>query len=219
VKRREFITLLGGAVAPWPLAARAQQPDRVRRVGVLLQDNAEAEALRTELREGLRKFGYVEEQNIRFQVRSANEQLDLLPSLAAELVAIKVDVIVAVFTPSALAAKRATTEIPIVFLAGDAVGTGVVTSLARPDGNLTGLSILGAELQSKCVEVLRDMLPSLHRVAALAYAASPFSKSFVDQVQLAGRATGIEINPIIMLNGPDEIDRAFETMEKARPMP
>ena len=188
MQRREFITLLGGAAVMWPLAARAQQPDRMRRVGVLLQENAEAELLRRELREGLRKFGYVEGQNIHFEVR--------LSLHAAELVAIKVDVIVAVFTPSALAAKRATTEIPIVFLAGDAVGTGVVASLARPGGNLTGLSIMGAELQSKSVEVLRDMLPSLRRVAALAYAASPFSKPFVDQVELAGRATGIEIDPI-----------------------
>jgi putative ABC transport system substrate-binding protein len=214
MRRREFITLVGGAAA-WPLAARAQQLDRIRRVGILVQENADAESLRTELREGLRKFGYVEGQNIRFEIRSADEKLDLLPSLAAELVAIKVDVIVAVFTLSALAAKRATTEIPIVFLAGDAVGTGIVASLARPGGNLTGLSIMGAELQSKCVEVMRDMLPSLRRVAALAYAASPFSKQFVDQVKLAGRITGIEIDPIIMLKAPDEIDQAFEAMEKA----
>jgi putative ABC transport system substrate-binding protein len=219
MKRREFITLLGGAAASsvaWPLAARAQQPDRMRRVGILVQENADAESLRTELREGLRKAGYIDGQNIHFEVRSANEKLDLLPSLAAELAAIKVDVIVAVFTPSALAAKGATTEIPIVFLAGDAVGTGVVASLARPGGNLTGLSIMGAELQSKCVELLRDMLPSLRRVAALAYAASPFSKPFVDQVQLAGRATGIEISPIVMLKAPDEIEQAFDAMEKAR---
>jgi putative ABC transport system substrate-binding protein len=186
------------------------------RIGLLLQDNAEVESLRTELREGLRKSGYVEGQNIHFEVRSADGKLDLLPGLAAELVATKVDVIVAVFTPSALAARRATTEIPIVFLAGDAVGAGVVASLARPGGNLTGLSIMGAELQGKCVEVLRDMLPSLRRIAALGYAASPFSKPFIEQVELAGRATGIEIDPVIMLNGPDEIERAFDTMKKAR---
>jgi putative ABC transport system substrate-binding protein len=151
MKRREFIGVLSGAALAWPLAARAQQPDRMRRVGILVQENADAESLRTELREGLRKFGYVEGQNIRFEVRSANEKLDLFPELAAELVSSKVDVIAAVFTPSALAAKRATAEIPIVFLAGDAVGTGVVASLARPGGNLTGLSIMGAELQAwKC---------------------------------------------------------------------
>jgi putative tryptophan/tyrosine transport system substrate-binding protein len=216
MRRREFITLAGGAAAAWPLAVRAQQPDRVRRIGVLLLDHAEAESLQTGLREGLREFGFVEGQNIRFEVRSAGGKLDQLPSLAAELVSIKVDVIVALFTPSALAAKQATGEIPIVFLAGDPLGTGIVPSLARPSGNLTGLSTMGAELQAKCVELLRDMLPSLRRVAALGYAADPFSKSFVEQVQLAGRSTGIEMHPILMLKGPDEITRAFDIIEEAR---
>ena len=139
----------------------------------------------------------------------------MLPRLAAELVATKVDVIVAQFTPGALAAKQTTTEIPIVFFAGDPVGTGIVPSLARRGGNLTGLSIMGAKLQTKCVELLRDMLPSVRRVAALGYATDAFSKQFVDLIQLAGRATGIEVNPIMMLNGPHEIGGAFEAMEQA----
>ena len=214
MRRREFITLLGGAAAAWPLAAVAQQTDRVRHIGILLLGNAEAASLRTELRETLRKSGYVEGQNLQFQVRSADGKLDSLPRLAAELVAAKVDVIVAQFTPSALAAKQATTVIPIVFVAGDPVGTGVVSSLARPGGNLTGLSILGAELQAKCVELLRDMLPSVRRIAALGYATDPFSKQFVDLIQLAGRTTNIEIDPIMMLNGPHEIDGAFEAIEQ-----
>lgn len=216
MRRREFITLFGGTAVAWPLAARAQRRDGMRCVGVLLQGNAEAKSLLTELREDLRKSGYVEGENIRFEVRSADGKLDLLPSLAAELVANKVDVIVALFTPSALAAKRATSEIPIVFLAGNAVEAGVVPSLARPGGNLTGLSVQGAELQSKCIELLRDMLPSVRRIAALGYAADPYSKPFLGQVQLAGRITGIEIHPVMMLNGPDEIDGAFEVIEKAR---
>jgi putative tryptophan/tyrosine transport system substrate-binding protein len=215
MKRREFIGLLGGA-AGLPLIARAQQPERMRRIGVLLLVNAQAESLRTGLREGLGKFGYVEGRNIQFEVRSADGKVDRLPSLAAELVATKVDVIVAIPTSSALAAKQATSEIPIVFQAGDAVGTGVVASLARPGGNLTGLSTMGAELQAKCVELLHDMLPSLRRAAALGYAADPFSRPFVHQVQLAGRSTGIEIDPIMMLKGPGETAGAFETMEKAR---
>src|SRR5262249_2475359 len=98
---------------------------------------------------------------------------------------------------------------------GDAVGTGLVQSLAQPGGNLTGVSVLGAELQGKCVELLHDMLPSLRRVAALGYAADPFSKPFVDQVQLAGRNSGIEIAPVMMLHEPGEIDAAIEAMEKA----
>src|SRR5262249_2365648 len=164
----------------------------------------------------LRKSGYAEGQNLQFETRSADGNLDLMPRLAADLVAAKVDVIVAQFTPSALAAKQATTEIPIVFVAGDPVGTGVVPSLARPGGNLTGLSIMGAELQAKCVELLRDMLPSVRRIAALGYATDPFSKQFVDLIQLAGRAIGIEIDPIMMLNGPHEIDGAFEAIGQAR---
>ena len=215
LNRRELIALIGGAATTCPLAARAQQPDRLRRIGILLMGNAEAASLRTELRESLRKSGYVEGQNLQFEARSADGKLDLLPRLAAELVAAKVDVIVAQFTPSAVAAKQATTEIPIVFFAGDPVGTGVVPSLALPGGNLTGLSIMGAELQAKCVELLRDMLPSVRRISALGYATDPFSKQFVDLIGLAGRATGIEIDPIIMLNGPHEIDGAFEAMGKA----
>ena len=183
MRRREFITLLGGAAA-WPIAAKGQQLDRMRLVGVLLLGNADAEFFLTELREGLRKSGYVEGRNVLFEVRSADGKLDRLPRLAAELVALQVDVIVAHFTLCALAAKQATREIPIVFLAGDAVGSGLVASLTRPGGNLTGMSAMAAELQGKCVELLRDMLPNVRRVAALGYAADPFSKSFVDQVNL-----------------------------------
>ena len=183
VRRRQFMTLLGGA-ATWPIAAKGQQLDRLRLVGVLLLGNADAEFFLTELREGLRKSGYVEGRNVLFEVRSADGKLDRLPRLAAELVALQVDVIVAHFTLCALAAKQATREIPIVFLAGDAVGSGLVASLTRPGGNLTGMSAMAAELQGKCVELLRDMLPNVRRVAALGYAADPFSKSFVDQVNL-----------------------------------
>jgi putative ABC transport system substrate-binding protein len=214
LKRRQFITLLGGTAASLPLAARAQQPVRLRRIGILLMGDAEAVSLQTELRESLRKSGYVEGENLQFEVRSANAKLDLLPRLAAELVAIRVDVIIAQLTPSALAAKQATTEIPILFYAGDPVGAGIVPSLARPAGNLTGLSILGAELLAKCVELLHDMIPSIRRIAALGYAADPFSRQFENLMQLAGRATDIEINPI-MLDGPSEISGAFEAMEKA----
>jgi putative ABC transport system substrate-binding protein len=215
MRRRKFIALISGATA-WLLAARAQPADRNRRIGVLVLSNAEAESLRREIREGLRKAGYAEWQNIDFEVRSAEGRLDLLPSLAMELVAIKVDVIVAIFTPCALAAKRATSDIPIVFQAGDAVGAGIVPTLARPGGNITGLSTESAELLGKCVELLRDMLPSVRRVAALGYAGDPFSKPFIDQLQLAGKATGIAIDPIMLLNGPNEVDGSFEAMEQAR---
>jgi putative ABC transport system substrate-binding protein len=214
-RRREFITLLGGAAAAWPLAARAQQT-KVYRIGALVVGNADVDSLRTELREALRKSGYVEGQNLLFEFRSAEEQLDRLPRLAAELVALKVDVIVAIYTPCALAAQRATREIPIVIVSGNPIETGLVPSLSRPGGNITGVSLIAAELHGKCVELFRDMLPSVRRVAALGNAADPISKLFLEQVQLAGRTTGIEIAPAIMVRGPGEIDEAFAAMKKER---
>jgi putative ABC transport system substrate-binding protein len=215
VKRRELITLLGCAAAAWPLAARAQQT-KVYRIGALVVGNADVHSLRTELREALRKSGYVEGQNLLFEFRSAEEQLDRLPRLATELVALKVDVIVAIYTPCALAAQRATREIPIVIVSGNPIETGLVPSLSRPGGNITGVSLIASELHGKCVELFRDMLPSVRRVAALGNADDPISKLFLEQVQLAGRTTGIEIAPAIMVSGAGEIDEAFAAMRKER---
>jgi putative ABC transport system substrate-binding protein len=211
--RRAFITLLGGAAAAWPLAAHGQQT-KVYRIGALVVGNADVHPLRTELREGLRKSGYVEGQNLLFEFRSAEEELDRLPSLAAELVALKVDVIVAIYTPCALAAQRATREIPIVIVSGNPIETGLVPSLSRPGGNITGISLIAAELHGKCVELFRDMFPSVRRVAALGSAADPISKLFLEQVQLAGRTTNIEIAPALLVHGPGEIDEAFAAMKK-----
>ena len=210
--RRDFLTLLG-AMAVWPLARHAQQT-KVHRIGALLLGNADAESFRTELRGGLRKSGYIEGQNLLFDFRSAEGKLDLLPKLAAELVALKVDVIVALYTPCALAAQQATREIPIVVVSGDPVGTGLVASLARPGGNITGISLMAAELHGKCVELFRDLLPSVRRVAVLLNAEDSFWKPIQEQVQLAGLASGIEIAPSLMVRGPNEIDMAFATMKK-----
>lgn len=212
MRRRDFLALLGGTAAS-PLAARAQQM-KVHRIGALLLGNADAESFRMELREGLRKSGYVEGQNLLFDFRSAEGRLDLLPKLAAELVELKVVVIVALYTPCALAAQQATREIPIVVVSGDPVGTGLVTSLARPGGNVTGISLMAAELHGKCVELFRDILPSVRRVAVLLNAEDPFWKQIQEQVQLAGRATGIEIAPSVMVRGPNEIDAAFAAMKR-----
>jgi putative ABC transport system substrate-binding protein len=211
MRRRDFLTLLG--TAAWPLAARAQQT-KVHRIGALLLGNADAESFRMELREGLRKSGYIEGQNLLFDFRSAEGKLDLLPKLAAELVALKVDVIVALYTPCALAAQQATREIPIVVVSGDPVGTGLVTSLARPGGNVTGISLMAAELHGKCVELFRDILPSVRRVAILLNAKDSFWRQIQEQVQLAGKATGIEIAPSVMVHGPNEIDAAFAAMKR-----
>ena len=211
MKRRNVLLLLGGAAVTWPFAARADQP--LRRIGVLVVGNADVDAFRTELAEGLRQSGYVEGRNVVFEFRSAEEKLDLLPKLAADLVAIKVDVIVALYTPCALAAQQATREIPIVAISGDPVGTGLVQSLARPGGNVTGVSLMAAELGGKIVELFHDLLPSVRRVAALGNGADPFSKAFLEKVQLAGRATGLEIAPVMMIRSPDEVDAAFAAMK------
>jgi ABC-type uncharacterized transport system substrate-binding protein len=202
-------------VAAWPLAARAQQPN-VRRIGALLLGNADAETFKTKLRDSLQLLGCVEGRNINFEFRAANGNLHLLPKLAAELVALKVDVIVALFTPCAIAAKQATREIPIVIQTGDPVGTGLVASLARPGGNITGMSYSAPELHGNCVVLFRDMQPSMRRVAALGNAGDPSSKQIFEQVRSAGRTTGIEIAPVPMVRGLDEVDAAFATMKKER---
>jgi putative tryptophan/tyrosine transport system substrate-binding protein len=198
MRRRDFIQMVGGAAAALPLSAHAQQT-RVYRVGALLVGNADVDSFQKELREQLRKGGYVEGQNLIFEIRSAEEKLDHLPKLAAELVELKVDVIVAVYTPCAIAAKQATREIPIVIMAGDPLGTGLVPSLNRPGGNITGVSLMAAELFGKCVEIIHDLLPTAHRVAALGNANDPFSRPFLEQVQLAGKNIGVEIAPAIMV--------------------
>ena len=148
MQRRKFLaTLLGGAAA-WPLAARAQQP-KVPTIGVLVIGNISPEEFWREFRQGLRDLGYIEGQNIRFEFRSAEGQINRLPELAAELVRLKVDVIVTWFTPTAVAAKQATREIPIVMAeTGDPIGTGLVMSLPRPGGNVTGIaSVTAASFQ------------------------------------------------------------------------
>jgi len=215
MRRRDFITLFGGAAAAWPLAARAQQP-KVPTIGALVIGNISPEEFWREFRQGLRDLGYVEGQNIRFEFRSAEGQINRLPELAAELVRLKVDVIVTWFTPTALAARRATREIPIVMAeTGDPIGTGLIASLPQPGGNVTGLASVAAELAGKSVQMIRDMLPSVRRVTALANATDPFSKPFLEQIQL-GEATGTTISPV-RISSSDEFEAAFAAMEKDRP--
>jgi putative ABC transport system substrate-binding protein len=214
VRRREFITLLGGTAAAWPLAGRAQ-PSKVARIGVLYIGLADAESFKKELRDGLHELGYVEGQNIAFEFRSAEGKLDRLPELASELVRLNVDLIVALYVPSALAAKQATREIPIVIIAAEPIETGIVASWARPGGNITGVALMSAALVGKCVELFRDMLSAARRIAVLTNGADPlFAKLVVNEVELAGRITGIEIQPI-MVRGPDEeLDTAFATIAR-----
>jgi putative ABC transport system substrate-binding protein len=216
IRRREFISTLCGVVVVRPLAARAQQP-KVPTIGALVIGNISPEEFWREFRQGLRDLGYIEGQNIRFEFRSAEGQIDRLPELAAELVRLKVDVIVTWFTPTAVAARQATREIPIVMAeTGDPIGTGLVMSLRRPGGNVTGIASVTAELAGKSVQLIRDMLPSARRVTALANASDPFSKPFLKQIQLGGEATGTAIKPV-RISSNKEFESAFAAMERDRP--
>jgi putative tryptophan/tyrosine transport system substrate-binding protein len=215
MRRREFLSLAGIATL-WPLSVYGQQ-NKFARVGALYLGNADAESFKTNLREGLRELGYVEGQNIAFEFRSAEGKADQLPSLAAELVRLKVDVIVALYVPCALAAKQATLDIPIVAIAADPVETGIVPSLARPGGNITGVSLMSAASNAKNIELFHDMLPSVRRVGVLVNAKDPiFAKAMIDEAVRAGRSTGTEIQPVVTINGPDELESAFATMAREK---
>jgi putative ABC transport system substrate-binding protein len=213
MKRREFLATLGAAMA-WPAAAAAQ--DKPARIGVLVLGNPDPEPFLKELREGLRQLGYIEGQNVQLEFRSAKGKHSDLPVAAAELVALKVDVIVSFQTPAGIAAKNATSEIPIVLgSAGDPVGTGLVASYARPGGNVTGAAGAGPEVGAKTLELVREVLPAVRRAGMLANAADPFHVLLLKSIQDAGQSLGIEIVPVLIWT-PDELGAAFAEFQKAR---
>ena len=215
MKRREFITLLGGAAAAWPLATRAQQA-RVYTIGVLTLISPSPEPLLKALREGLRDAGYVESRNLHLEIRSAAGRPDLQLEKATELVHLKVDLIITFFTPTALAAKQATRDIPIVMAgAGDPVAVGLVASLARPGGNVTGQSSGGAEVAGKSVELIRELIPAARRVGVLADEGDPFAKPYVAQIGQAARSAGMQVEPI-MTRPEQPLEAAFETLTGKR---
>jgi putative ABC transport system substrate-binding protein len=211
MKRREFITLLGGAAASaWPLAARAQQPATpvIGFLGIAPPDTI-ADRLRA-FRNGLKTIGYVEGENVAISYRWAENPIDRLPELAAELVRRPVGVVVA-DANAASAAKEATTTIPVVFIAAeDPVRLGLVPSLARPGGNLTGVNIFSAELVAKRLEFLREIAPAATRVALLVNPAGPATETTVREIELAARAGGLHIQVLNASTGRD-IDAAFAT--------
>src|SRR5262245_32902276 len=192
MRRREFITLVGSAVA-WPLRAHAQQ--KIPRIGFMGNSTA---ALETNLvdafREGLRELGYEEGRNIAIEYRWADGNYDRFPMLAAELIATKVDAIVTAGTPAALAVKSATTTVPLIMVAvGDPIGTALVPSLARPGGNLTGLSSIAPDLEGKRLQLLREIVPALSHVAMLVNSLNPFHVSSMGQARAAAQAMGIKL--------------------------
>jgi len=195
MKRRDFITLLGGAAA-WPLAVRAQQRRKVWRVGAL-QPGVPPDPLLEAIKDGLRDLGYVEGRDLVFEPRWAEGKHDRLAGLAAELVGLKVDVIYAFSTPPALAARQATSTIPIVFSGvGDPVGTGLVANLAHPGGNVTGLSVLATELSGKRFEMLREIIPAVSRVAMLWNNTNPSMVLRANETQDAAAKLGVTIHSI-----------------------
>jgi putative ABC transport system substrate-binding protein len=181
-RRREFILALGGAAVTWPVAARAEQ--RIARIGFLGLPTADSYHERIEaFRTGLREHGYQEGQNIIIEYRWANNDYDRVPTQLKELIDLKVDVIVTHSTPAALAAKKATSTIPIVFaVVGDAVASGVVTSLARPGGNLTGLTFFGPEVHAKRLEILKEAHPDLTDVGVLLNPSNPMNETILPQI-------------------------------------
>jgi putative tryptophan/tyrosine transport system substrate-binding protein len=213
VKRREFIALLGGAAAAWPLAARAQQrltPTIGYLSGVAL--GAFPQTLGA-FREGLAETGYTEGQNVAIEYRWAEGRYDRLPALAADLVGRKVDVIAATGGDlAAFAAKNATSKIPILFTSGDdPVVTGLVSSLARPGGNLTGVSLFVVELHAKRLELMTEVLPQMRAVALLVNPNSPQSERVVRAVQEAARVKGLQLH-VLKAADENEIATAFASL-------
>ena len=217
MKRREFITLLGGAAA-WPLAARAQQ-QAIPVIGFLDSRSQDAVASRLrEFRQGLKESGYIEGENVAIVYRWAEDQVDRLSELAADLVRRQVTVIAAAAASSILAVKAATSTIPIVFVTGDdPVGIGLVASLARPTGNLTGIGFFTTELAAKRLELVRELLPAAAHVAVLVNPASAATtEATLREVEPAARTLGLQIR-VFKANTSRELDTAFESMGRERP--
>src|SRR5713101_3036616 len=216
IRRRNFITLLGGAVAAWPLGARGQQSGKLPRVGILVSASP-PHPFADAFRRGLHPLGYVEGQNITLEFRYTDGRSDRAAELAVELIQLGVDAIVAHFTPAVRAALGATQTIPIVMApAGAPLQSGFIQSLARPGGNVTGLSAMDAEIGGRRLQLLGDLMPSLARVAVLASttATDPFSGPFVDDLRSAATGAGLRLEPVLV-GGPNEFESAFAAMAKA----
>jgi putative ABC transport system substrate-binding protein len=215
MRRREVITLLGGAAVAWPLAARAQQGGKIARIGFLGPNSASSWASRLEaFRLGLRDRGYVEGKNIVIEFRWAEENYDRLPELAAELVRLKVDVLVTYGTPGTLAAKGATTTVPIVMAyIGDALAVGVVASLSRPGGNITGSTYFLSELMAKRLELLKEAMPWITQVGVLVKPDNPLFLPTLQSLEVAAESLGVKLQQFAA-RGPMEFDIAFSEMAR-----
>ena len=209
MRRRDFISLIGGAAA-WPLGAHAQQPAKLPTLGFLGPNTSSLDSARVgAFVQRLRELGRIEGRNVAIEYRWAEGRTERLSEFAAEFVRLKVDVIVTSATPPVIAAKQATSVIPIVFAAvGDPVGTGLVTSLARPGGNVTGLSLQATDLAGKRLELLREVVPDLRRLAVMANVSAPPAVLEMAEVQTTARALGLEV-VASEIRRPEDIAPAF----------
>ena len=218
IGRRRFLTATSAFLLGAPLVAKAQQAVKVPRIGFLALNLAANPHAHEAFRQGLRDLGYIEGRNLVIEYRDAGKS-ERLPPLAAELVALNVDVIVAPGTPAALAAKQATRTLPIVFpVAVDPVQSGLVTSLGRPGGNVTGLSFFGPDVVGKCLEQLKQALPGASRIVVLWQPGGiddRTAKNMLKEAAVAGRALGARLQ-FVEARGPEDFDRAFSEMTRAR---
>jgi putative ABC transport system substrate-binding protein len=219
MERRTFMAMLTGGIGVAPLAAEAQQAAKIARIGYLGNNPAASPHLREAFLQGLRDLAYVEGRSLVIEYRDAEGKPERLPALAAELVALKVDVIVAPNTPAALAATQATRTLPIVFIgAGDPVTSRLVTSLARPGGNVTGLSVLSTELVGKWLELLKQAVPGVSRVAHLWQPGGMDERTDRDMqkgAEVAAQVLGVRLQ-FVEARGPADFERAFSDMTRAR---
>jgi putative tryptophan/tyrosine transport system substrate-binding protein len=213
--RRAFIGSLAGGLLAAPLAAEAQEAGKVPRVGILSLADSAQERAGGAFREGLRELGYVEGQTIAIEYRLAEGKEERFPDLASELVHLKVDVIFATVAAAVRAAQHATKAIPIVTVVNDPVAAGFVASVARPGGNITGLSMMTPEVVAKQLELLREVVPKISRVAVLGNPANPGNAPQVRAAETAVRALGVRLQ-LLEARGPSEIDRAFAAMTRER---
>jgi putative tryptophan/tyrosine transport system substrate-binding protein len=213
MRRRAFITLIGGAAVGWPGAVIAQAPGRLWKIGVLAN---EPWPPLEGLRHGLRDLGYVEGKSHRFEYRFAQGRAERFPALASELVNLPVDLIVAWGTPASLAAHKATSTIPIVMSAGDPIGAGIVSGLARPGGNVTGMSVQMAEQEGKRLELLKKLLPSFSRVAVLSNPSNPYCVIAVREARLGATALGLQLD-LVDVSDSRDLDDAFLTLSRTHP--
>lgn len=213
MRRRQFLSFLGGAAA-WPLQAHAQGSSKAPHIAVLdfFPSSASADVIKP-FQEGLRELGHLDGQKIRVEYHSAEQRSERAAELAADFARREVDVIVAVATPAAHAAKKATSSIPIVMLVANPLATGLVSNLARPGGNLTGVSTTSTDLAGKRLDLLRQIRPDTARVAFLGAANDPNTKTFVQESQVAANLMGVRFQPVLV-TGPEEFDTAFGAMVK-----